>query len=279
MGIKFKHGSPQEARAVAEDVGRRNEQRRQQAQQEEMAYKDSLRQQDLQISLEAESRSKMWEIEKMELRSRMDFEREERARQKKLAEQDAKVEALDNALLNGQISEEDHSNAVLQTKSGIPIYAQSQINKRADAEDIPSPSRQLGDINAAFELQGYTSADLEEVGLDPNDFPMIPKAGGGVGGVAPQDIPQAGGGMVIVQDEEGNIVEIPEANLQQAIDLGATLLSGGKEKKEKHSPAGLKYLTEKEELETEGRFGYINKRFGKTGKSDPVANYINKRFP
>lgn len=269
-GLGFQTGKAEAEQRSAQLAFEASERRA--AQESDQQYREAIREQDLAIDLQMQERSKLWEIEKMEMRSRMDFEREERTRQKKLAEKEAKVNALENAFKNGQIGEEDYQQAVLQTQSEIPFYTQHQINQRAGGESTPSPSRQLGDINAAFELQGYTSEDLKEVGLDPDDFPMIPQAGGttgdAIGTVTPTTpvTPTGGGKMIIVQDKEGNIVQIPNdpAIIQQAIELGATILSSTVDKsRSKNSPAGQEFLEEGEVQKKRGRFDYLRDRFPK----------------
>jgi hypothetical protein len=238
MGIRRTYGEEAVA-GLGFQTGKAQAEKERAQQLEERSYREAVKAQDLAIDLQMQERAKLWELEKLEMRSRMDFEREERQRQKILAERDAKLNALKNAYDNGQIDETDYNNAVLQTQTDIPVYTQSQINRRASVEDIPSPTRQLSNINAAFELQGYTSADLEEIGLDPNDFPMVPSA---EELIESGDIPTPTGESVIVQDREGNIVQIPSENLEQAIELGATVLNNPSVRPKKHSPAGKRYL-------------------------------------
>lgn len=83
-----------------------------------------------QLRLQTEQRARMWELEKMDMRSRIDFEREERNRQRKLDERQAQTDALDRALRDGVIDEEDYNLAYLQITSGIPVYSQAQIAQR-----------------------------------------------------------------------------------------------------------------------------------------------------
>ena len=161
MGIKRTYGASAVAKAgqaagqarAAEAAANRAEHKRAQmearnAQREERQYRQAIRSQDLAIDLQIQERSKLWEIEKIEMRSRMDFERDERTRQKKLAEKDAKLNALESAYKNGQINENDYQNAVLQTQSGLPIYTQGKIEQRSGGESVSSPSQQISAIKA-----------------------------------------------------------------------------------------------------------------------------------
>ena len=281
MGIEYKHGDPQAQLATASRIGERKRQDAQRIREEGRSYQESQKQQDFEIDMYMAQRAKLWEIEKMEMRSRTDFEHEERSRQKKLAEKDAKLDALESAYKNGQINEDDYQQAVLQTQSEIPFYIQSQISKRVGAESTPSPTRQLGDINAQYELQGFTSADLEEVGLDPNDFPSVPRTEDVINpNVQPTSVQTGSGKFVIVQDSDGNIIKLPNnpETIQQAIQLGAIILSDTVDKsKPKHSPAGTQFLEEEEVEKKKHRFDYLRDRFDKS--NDPVASYIKKRYP
>jgi len=56
-----------------------------------------------QLNLEAETRARAWEIEKMEVRSRLDFERKERERQMELDSIDNKLKALEKEQTDGRV--------------------------------------------------------------------------------------------------------------------------------------------------------------------------------
>ena len=70
---------------------------RRQAQQREFEYRTAIRQQDMAIDLQMQERAKLWEIDKMELRSRLDFEREEKKRQRVLDEYDAAIKYINDS--------------------------------------------------------------------------------------------------------------------------------------------------------------------------------------
>jgi len=128
MGVRIEHGKPSTLIAMAKRAGEaqaairaQEKAEKLQAQQIEFDYRTALRQQDMAIDLQMQERAKMWEIEKMELRSRGDFEREERFRQQKLDEQQAKLDALEKAYDNGRgiLDKESYETAVLRETTGV----------------------------------------------------------------------------------------------------------------------------------------------------------------
>lgn len=104
MPITIKHGRPETIIAAARRAGeaqaalRAQEQAEKfQAQQMEFDYRTTLRQQDMVIDLQMQERAKMWEIQKMEIRSQVDFQREEQRRQRALDEYDAAIKYIDDS--------------------------------------------------------------------------------------------------------------------------------------------------------------------------------------
>lgn len=93
-----------------------------------------------QLDIQAEQRANIWELEKMEIRSRTDFSREEAERQRKLSEKQARLDALERARKDGQITEEDYNNAYLQETTDVPFYnyaKQEQMRTTAAAARNP----------------------------------------------------------------------------------------------------------------------------------------------
>ena len=107
MGIKIKHGDPKAQLAAAAEIGERKKQEAAQLRQEQINFQTMLRQQDQMLELEKYERSKRWEIDKMELASRLDFEREEKVRQRKLDEFDNIDKQLDKEVQAGRLSEKE----------------------------------------------------------------------------------------------------------------------------------------------------------------------------
>lgn len=114
MPIRIEHGRPETLVKAAIQAGKaraaiRAQERaeRFQAQQQELEYRQALRQQDMVIDLQMNERAKMWEMEKMELRSRLDFQREEQKRIRKLDNIDNVLQQIDKEVEAGKITEED----------------------------------------------------------------------------------------------------------------------------------------------------------------------------
>ena len=78
-----------------------------QLQREERAYRDAVRQQDMTLDLEMRERAKRWEIDNMELASRLDFEREEKVRQRRLDNADNALAQIDKEVQAGRMSEKE----------------------------------------------------------------------------------------------------------------------------------------------------------------------------
>lgn len=137
MPIRVEHGRPETLIAAAKRAGEaqaalraQEKAEKLQAQQMEFDYRTALRQQDVAIDLQMQERAKMWEIEKMELRSRMDFEREEKRRQRKLDEKQARLDALEKAQEAGTISKKDYEAAYLRVITGVPFGLERQLTEQ-----------------------------------------------------------------------------------------------------------------------------------------------------
>lgn len=96
--------------------------------QMEFDYRQSLRQQDMVIDLQMQERAKQWEIDKMQLRSQMDFQREEQQRQRKLDSIDSSIQQIDKEVLAGRITEQEaypikQKLEISKTGVSIPISA------------------------------------------------------------------------------------------------------------------------------------------------------------
>ena len=107
MGIKIKHGRPETLLTAAALAGQARKQEEIQKMQMEFDYRQSLRQQDMQIDLQMQERAKQWEIDKMQLRSQIDFQREEQLRQRKLDSIDSAMQQIDKEVLAGRITEQE----------------------------------------------------------------------------------------------------------------------------------------------------------------------------
>lgn len=181
---KAQRAEEDRARTEREQVRKTEDKARMKAQETAMAwelqkmqmrsqkeFEKELRQYDYQLM--RDDRAEMWTVEKMEMASRMDFEREEQERQQNLSRIDAKILTLKKAKDDGQFTgrEPEYKAMVFdleQQQYGIK-------NPRALPKE-PKPrsaASQVSEIDATLELEGYTQQDLIDAGLDPTDFPGI----------------------------------------------------------------------------------------------------------
>ncbi len=144
MPIRVEHGKPSTIIAAAKRAGeaqaalRAQEQaERLQEKQMELDYRNTLRQQDIAIDLQMQERAKMWEIEKMQLRSQVDFQREEQLRQRKLDSYDNIDSQLDKEVQAGQMTEKQTEPYRLKNdlaRQGMNISI-SEITRQQEDED------------------------------------------------------------------------------------------------------------------------------------------------
>lgn len=116
------------------------------------------------------NRAKSWQIEKMEIASRNDFAQEEKDRSEKQAKTAAGLKAIDesdNIYATPEAKEEAKFKFMFKQEQGY--FPPRQLQEKGP----PSATRQKGEIEAQFELEGYTQEDLRELGLDPADFPGV----------------------------------------------------------------------------------------------------------
>lgn len=107
-----------EARRAQEQAARRQDI------QEQRQYQQNVKLLDTQLDLEMYERSKRWEIDKMELRSQMDFQREEQLRQRKMDSIDSAIQQIDKEVLAGRMTEQEAKPIKLKyemEKMGIDI--------------------------------------------------------------------------------------------------------------------------------------------------------------
>ena len=128
MPIRIEHGKPSTLLTAAQMAGEARKQEEVQKMQMEFDYRQSLRQQDMQIDLQMQERSKLWEIQKMELRSQIDFQREEQLRQRKLDSIDSAIQQIDKEVLAGRITEQEaypikQKLEISKTGVSVPVSA------------------------------------------------------------------------------------------------------------------------------------------------------------
>jgi len=149
------------------------------------------------------ARAREWELEKMELASRIDFEADEKERLRRKQEFQAAIKQVDDVeWLSPEEREKYKFNAYLkfqglpetdkilgnteEERFGVtPWYLSPQWRNTPEGQAAlvkasiieqqrpPSASRQRTELEAAYELQGYTEQDLIDLGLNPENFPNI----------------------------------------------------------------------------------------------------------
>lgn len=167
------------------------EARKRQEQQAEFEYRTSLRQQDMAIDLQMNERAKMWQIEKMEIASRMDFQREEQQRQKKLDGYDNIDAALDKEIQSGKMTEEEAQPYRLKNnlaREGMNVSI-SDITRQQDEErygvrpywmrgkEAPegTPERQLYEAKMEQQISGERPGTIPYY-FDPSFISKYPEA-------------------------------------------------------------------------------------------------------
>lgn len=158
MAIRVKHGKPStiiraaqragEARAGAQIAQRAiQDAERVREQEAEFQYRTALKQQDMVIDLQMNERAKLWEIQKMELRSQGDFAREERKRGRALDEYDAAVKYIDESDYF-----DDSQKEGLKFKAKMKLLNQNvtdrsifpeMYSRQTAAERPPSPTQRI----------------------------------------------------------------------------------------------------------------------------------------
>lgn len=119
MPIRIEHGKPSTILTATQLAGEARKQEDIQKMQMEFDYRQSLRQQDMAIDLQTQERAKQWEIDKMQLRSQIDFQREEQVRQRKLDSLDSAIQQIDKEVLAGRITEQE----------AYPLKQKLELNK------------------------------------------------------------------------------------------------------------------------------------------------------
>lgn len=159
MAIRVEHGKPSTIIAAAQRAGEaraavtvaqqaQEESDRLEAQQQEFEFKKVLRQQDMAIDLQMQERAKLWEIEKMQLRSQGDFAREERKRAQALDSYDAAVKYIDDSEYfdEGQKEGLKFKAKMKLLNVGVTdrsIFPEMYERQGAAAERPPSPTQRM----------------------------------------------------------------------------------------------------------------------------------------
>lgn len=103
--LGFATGQAKAEKEAADNAFAANERRA--AQIADQQYRDAVREQDIILDLEMRERAKRWEIDKMEISSRMDFERKEKERGRKIDAADNALAQIDKEVSAGRMSDEE----------------------------------------------------------------------------------------------------------------------------------------------------------------------------
>lgn len=112
-----------------------------------------------QFDYEKFNRAKEWEMEKMEIASRLDFEREEKDRQRKIDNADNAIEAIQKKITAGEYSADDK-----RIQNFLLYYEMEKLG--ADAPTPTSfiqPPRSTQDDSLTNMINSLTGADTENV--------------------------------------------------------------------------------------------------------------------
>lgn len=239
MAIRKQHGKvstiAQLAGLAGKSLAARRDYERREAQRgriEEMQLKSVMREKELaakqkalEHDIEANAKERMaardWESQKLALRSQQAFgmeamkqqayfERELAKEIKKMDEYDLAKEKLAEMAPeemggNGRLSKRQHDTAL--AKIEMRVLGQTGVIPLPESPQSDlSLSRQASEIEAAYELQGYTPQDLQEVGLDPVDFPAVGREDIG-------NLPPVPAGRVRVISPDGQTGTLAEEDL------------------------------------------------------------------
>lgn len=167
MPIRIEHGRPETVIAAARRAGEAQAALREaeragalEVQREEFEYKRALRQQDMMIDLQMQERAKLWEIEKMEMASRVDFMRKERERERKIDSAESALHQLDKEIEAGRLDPNEMS-----VQNMITYY---QMKKATAGEDVPiglvrQPREAVQRITPSQQLAAYRALQAEEL--------------------------------------------------------------------------------------------------------------------
>lgn len=172
MGIEVQHGTVESIAKLGllagESVAAQREIKRTQVvarQAQQIEHEEKMAAFRAQLDLQASMRSQQWEMEKMEIRSRMDFEREETARKRKLDDIDSALRQIDREVESGRITEVQ-ANA-LKFRQEIKKYGTappvSLIQPpREETERYVSPSQRMAAYKALQTEELREPTELEK---------------------------------------------------------------------------------------------------------------------
>jgi len=109
------------------------------------------------IDLQAAMRSQQWEVEKMEIRSRLDFEREEKERMRRLDDADNALQQIDREVESGRITNKQADN--------LKFYQEMKRYGAAPPVSLIQPPRKEREryISPSQRMAAYKALQTEEL--------------------------------------------------------------------------------------------------------------------
>ncbi len=180
-----------EQRAIRKQEQLASVQAQQEAQKIQIEQQRNMRVLDAQLDLEMYERSKRWEIDKMQLRSQIDFQREEQSRQRKLDSYDSALTQIDKEVQSGTMTEKEAEPYKLKinlNKQGVNVSV-SEIRRQQDEDrfgvdpywmrgkDAPegTPERELYESKLQQEISGQRAGTIPYY-FEPSFISTYPEA-------------------------------------------------------------------------------------------------------
>jgi len=239
-----------EVKSLAAKAGKVQANAQQAAQQLELNFKKEQMMLDYQFRLEAEKRARAWDLEKMEIASRLDFEESEKRRIQQKNEFLLGVDEInkrrfsrggnlddaqaDRALLNWAREHESTGEAAqyLGIQEGLSPYQQQMLELRKQEIEarkdplaeiynkiLSGESLSVGEKNLAESRGVQTEAQPVPQAVTQNqpkvsDRPVL------LSSVSPKDVPQENGKFIVINPQTGNKELVTPDEYPKLLDEG-----------------------------------------------------------
>ena len=135
--IRVEHGTVAPIAGIAKQAGEAQASQESKERQSRLSlqlltqqHQRNMLQIEAELDLEKQRRAGLWEIEKLETRSRLDFQQEEQNRIEKQQQVKSKLDAINKAVSNGYITTEQGELAKMDVQSDVRMYAYPQAPKQ-----------------------------------------------------------------------------------------------------------------------------------------------------
>jgi len=176
--IKVEHGTVAPIAGLAQQAGQAQASQESKERQSRLSlqlltqqHQRNMLQIEAELDLEKQRRAGLWEIEKLETRSRLDFQQEEQYRLEKQQQVKSKLDAINKAVSNGYITTEQGELAKMDVQSDVRMYAYPQAPKQL------TPQQQIEE-QLLKQLMGEGGMGGETSGIAPmaGATPVAPNA-------------------------------------------------------------------------------------------------------